>query len=138
MRPRENQNANQVREKDLLQMTFFSLSANLRVTNMCALENSLMSSKGIGLKSYVQLLEASVKALSHVVIQFLSALSAGLRPVEGLLGPRRFHYCRLGGIAFTPGTVRHHLWESHRALAGQRWRARRHPESHHDLRKHRD
>ncbi len=105
---------------------------------MCAIENSLMSSKGIGLRSHMLLLKVAVKVRAHDVIQCLNALSFGLRPVERLIGPRRFHYCRPGGIAFTPGVVRNHPCESHPALAGQRWRPGRDSDAHYDLEKYRD
>ena len=49
---------------------------------MSAIENNLMSSKSIGLRSYVRLLEAVVKVLYDHVTRCLNALSAGLRLVK--------------------------------------------------------
>ena len=105
---------------------------------MCAIENSLISSKGIGLRSYVQLLNAVVKARTDDVTQYLNELFGELRPVEGLIGPRRFDYCRPGGVTFTPGVVRRHPAKQNCPLAGQRGRTRRYSHAHHDLEKHRD
>jgi hypothetical protein len=105
---------------------------------MYAIENSLMSSKGIGLRSHMLLLKASVKALSHVIIQCLNALSFGLRPVEGLIGPRRFHYCRPGGIAFKLGVVRNHPSGQDCPLAGQRRGPGGNSRTHKDPQKHCD
>jgi hypothetical protein len=105
---------------------------------MRAIENSLISLKDIGLRSYVQLLEAVVKTLSYHFTRCFNALSAGLRPVEGIIDPRHFHYCRPGGIAFTPGVVRHHSAKQDCPLAGKRRRSGRYSHAHYYLEKYRD
>ena len=138
LRPRESQNVRSSPRSQIVSYQMSVFPCNQFRSAMRAIENNLFSFKDIGLRSYVQLLEAVVKVLSHHVTRRLNALSAGLRPVEGLIDPRRFHYCRPGGIAFTPGVVRHHPAKQNCPLAGQRWRARRYSHAHHDLEKYRD
>src|SRR6476646_4589092 len=88
-RPRENQNANQIRERDLLNIMFF-LATSLRVTNMSAINNPF-SFKGIRLKSNMRMLEAAIEVRAHDVTPQINAVSAGPRPVEGPIGSGRFH-----------------------------------------------